>query len=282
MSLPIEIVHGARPGPVMWLSAAIHGDELNGVPIIRQVLRRLDPVALSGTIVAVPVVNVFGLINELRYLPDHRDLNRSFPGSKRGSLAARLAYLFMSEVVSRCEFGIDYHTGSGGRTNLPQLRCNLDDPETAAAAKHFGAPLVLHSRLRDGSLRAAAGDLAIRCLLYEAGEASRLSEEAIRVGVEGTMRVLSHLRMTRGVSFERRTPMISRHSRWLRASRSGFLEMRVQLGAKVREGQLLAQISGVESDDQVEVRAAQSGIVIGHQTTALVYRGDGIIHIASL
>ena len=156
LTLPVSVIHGQSPGPTIWLSGTIHGDELNGIAIIREINRQADPKLLSGTILAVPIVNVFGLIIESRYLPDRRDLNRSFPGSKRGSLASQLAHLFVEQIVRRCDYGIDFHTGSGGRTNLPQIRCNLDDARTRELAEVFSAPLILNSKRRPGSLRAGA------------------------------------------------------------------------------------------------------------------------------
>ncbi len=178
ISLPLQVVHGRSDGSTVWLSAAVHGDEINGVEIIRRVMRQLDARTMAGTVIAVPIVNVHGFLNGDRYLPDRRDLNRSFPGSPTGSLAARIANLFMTEIVSRCDVGIDLHTGSDHRTNLPQIRADLDDPETRALAEAFGAPLMLHSRIRDGSLRGAATERGATVLLFEGGEALRFDDDA--------------------------------------------------------------------------------------------------------
>ena len=165
LSLPVKVVNGIQPGAKLWLSAAIHGDELNGVEIIRQVLDRIDAQKLRGTLITVPIVNVFGFIDQSRYLPDRRDLNRSFPGSETGSLASRLANLFLREVVDKSTHGIDLHTAAIHRTNLPQIRCNLKDGETYNFAKAFNAPIMLHSDTRDGSLRRAATKKGIPVLL---------------------------------------------------------------------------------------------------------------------
>ena len=224
ISLPVGVLHGRHEGPVIWVSAAIHGDELNGVPIIRHLLDAIDPRRLSGTVLAVPVVNVQGLIQQSRYLPDRRDLNRCFPGSKRGSSAAQLAHLFMTEIVARCELGLDLHTGSGGRTNLPQLRCDLDEPGTVRLAREFGAPVLLHSRLRDGSLRAAARELDKIVLVYEAGEANRFNNQAIELGVEGTLRVMrSTWNDRRRGRAPKMAPRISRTSSWAASTPDGVL-----------------------------------------------------------
>nr|WHW29206.1 putative deacylase [uncultured bacterium] len=171
ISLPLRVMHGVHDGPTVWLSAAVHGDEVAGVEIIRRVLATVDPRTLRGSVLAVPIVNVHGFLSGDRYLPDRRDLNRSFPGSPTGSLAGRIADLFMTEVVKRSDVGIDLHTGSDHRTNLPQIRADLDDPQTRELADAFGAPFMLHAKLRDGSMRAAATAADSTVLLYEGGEA---------------------------------------------------------------------------------------------------------------
>ena len=171
VTLPVRVVHGRRTAPDLD-RAAIHGDEVVGVEVVRQVMAGLDPKTFRGTLVAVPIVNVLGFMTGDRYLPDRRDLNRSFPGSARGSLASRIAYLFMREIVAGCEVGIDLHTGSDRRSNLPQVRADLDDARTRELAAAFGAPVMLHARIRDGSLRHAAGEKGAKVLLYEAGETS--------------------------------------------------------------------------------------------------------------
>lgn len=283
LSLPVTVIHGALEGPAMWLSAAIHGDELNGIPIIHGVLRQLQPESLRGTVLAVPTVNVFGLIERSRYLPDRRDLNRSFPGSKRGSLAAQLAHLFMQEVVERCSFGIDLHTGSGGRTNLPQIRCNLDHPLTRRLAEEFAAPLTLHADLRDGSLRAAATELGIDVLLYEAGEALRFDEHAIDVGTHGILRVMKSQGMIDVETGPDPSPTVfSRHSAWLRAPRSGFCQMKVPLGARVDAGDPVAVLFDSGGREIRWMMAREAGVLISCLRTALVHRGDAVAHVARL
>ena len=195
MDIPIHIIHGKKDGPRLFISAAIHGDELNGVEIIRRVLTTPRINHLHGSLIAVPIVNVFGFLAHSRYLPDRRDLNRSFPGKEKGSLTSQLAYLFMKEVVERCTHGIDLHTGAIHRTNLPQIRADLSDPGMKPLATSFAAPIILHSNLRDGSLRRAATDKHIPTMLYEAGEALRFDEFGIRLGLRGILRVMQTLGM---------------------------------------------------------------------------------------
>jgi predicted deacylase len=281
ISMPVVVLHGAHDGPVVWVSAAVHGDELNGIPIVRRLVQELDPRRLRGTLIAVPIVNAFGLMSNSRYLPDRRDLNRSFPGSQRGSLAARLAHVFMTEVVRHCQVGIDLHTGAAGRSNLPQLRCNLDDPPTRALAEAFAPPLMMHASVRDGSLRAAASRLGIAVLLYEAGEAGRFDTQAIRVGTEGVLGVLGHLGMIETVPEERGTPLVSRSSSWVRAPRSGFCELHVSLGERVSQGQVLGVVFEALGKSK-RVRASKPGVVIGRLAEATVHRGDALVHVAQI
>ena len=214
VTLPVLVVHGRHDGPSVWVDAAIHGDEVGGVEIIRRVLAGLDPKRLQGTLIAVPIVNVHGFMNGDRYLPDRRDLNRSFPGSARGSLAGQIAHLMMAQVVKRCEVGIDLHTGSDHRSNLPQIRADLDDPGTRALAEAFGAPVMIHARTRDGSLRHAAREHGAKVLLYEAGEAWRFDEWAISAGVTGVRRVLASLEMIDDEPQAASTSIESRRTGW--------------------------------------------------------------------
>ena len=281
LSLPVAVLRGRLPGPCLWLSAAIHGDELNGVEIIRRVIRLVKVNHLHGTIIAVPVVNIFGLVEQSRYLPDRRDLNRSFPGSPRGSLAARLAAIFMQEVVSHCTHGIDLHTAAIHRTNFPQIRANLDDPATYHFAKSFGAPIVIHANARDGSLREAAAQCHIPTLLYEGGEALRFSEEAILVGVDGIRRVLAYLNMYMMDAPEQVSLSVeSRETRWVRASRGGFWHCKVTLGQRIERREVLGFITDAFGNKPTVVRSPDDGWVIGHNQNPLAHQGDALVHIA--
>ena len=281
-TMPIQVICGKRAGPVMFVSAAIHGDELNGVEIIRRLLRVPQLDRLRGTLMAIPIVNLYGFINTSRYLPDRRDLNRSFPGSNSGSMAARIAELFMREIVRRCDYGIDLHTGAIHRSNLPQIRANLDHVETLELARAFGTPVILNSETRDGSLRASAASVGVPILLYEAGEALRLDELCIRGGVEGILRVMRALGMLRG---SRRKsppePIVARSSAWVRAPQSGVFRAYVGLGERVmRDQSVLGAVSDPFGEREREIRAPFSGIVIGRLNLPLVNEGDAIFHVA--
>jgi predicted deacylase len=281
LSIPIEVVRGAAPGPTIWLSGAIHGDEIVGVEIIRQVLDGMEPEVVSGTVIAAPVVNVFGFVFESRYLPDRRDLNRSFPGSKRGSLAARLARLFMDEIVQRCDFGIDFHAGSDGRANLPQIRCDLTDPETRRLALAFGTPVVVHARPIKGTLRSAVLKRKKRILLFEGGEPSRFSPEAVQAGVHGTRRVLQALHMIDSApSPPEKPPLETRSTKWVRAPRGGIVRLTTGLGARIEKGDPVGVISDPTARDETEVFSRAGGLVIGQTVHPLVSLGDALIHVA--
>ena len=281
LNLPVTVLNGCRPGPRVWLSAALHGDELNGMEVIRQVLGRLDPTTLRGSVIAVPIVNVFGFVNQSRYLPDRRDLNRSFPGSRRGSLASRLARLFMTEIVANATHGIDLHTAAPPRINLPQVRANLKDPETRRCATAFGAPITIHSTAPRGALRWAANRKGIPIVLYEAGEPFRFNPDAITMGVDGVMRVLAELEMVdSSESVPASVTRQSQKSTWVRAGQSGVFYLETALGQNVRRGELLGSISDPLGDAALTVRAPFDGLVIGHTNNPLVHRGDGILHLA--
>jgi len=280
-SLPIAVVNGRRPGPTVWLSGAVHGDEINGVEIVRRVLRQLEPRSLRGAVIAVPIVNVFGFLIESRYLPDRRDLNRSFPGSERGSLAARLAHLFMTEVVGHASVGIDLHTAAGHRTNVPQVRGDLEDPETLRLARAFGAPFLIHAKLRDGSLREAATSQGRRVLLYEAGQVHRFDEDAISVGTDGVLRTLAALGMGSWDVPEAADPIAVERTRWVRTRRAGIATIDVALGQHVVRGELLGTVSDAFGSRPTKVTAPMDGWVIARTLSPLVSQGDAFAHIAA-
>ncbi len=283
-SLPIRVIRGKKDGPMIFISAAIHGDELNGIEIIRR-LRKLKVLSrLKGTLVLVPIVNVYGIMTLSRYLPDRRDLNRSFPGSSKGSLASRIAKIFYDEVLSKCDLGMDLHTGAIHKSNLPQVRTNIKDEKTFALAKAFEAPVVLHSDLRDGSLRATALENNIPVLLYEAGEALRFDETSIRIGVKGIVNVLRELNMLPQITKKRayKTPIVSQNSSWTRSNGSGMLRTIKALGDIVQEGEIIAYIDEPLDDDSLEIKASFDGVIIGKSQIPLVQEGDAIFHIAKL
>jgi predicted deacylase len=285
LSMPVHVVRGRRPGPSLFVSAAIHGDEINGVEIVGRLLRMKALERMRGTLIAVPVVNVFGFSGYSRYLPDRRDLNRSFPGSDRGSLAARLAHIFMEEVVANATHGIDLHTGALHRTNLPHIRITDGDEPALAMAESFGAPVVLKSGVRDGSLRAAAAERGLPLLVYEGGEALRFDEWAIRAGLRGVQAIMHHLDMLPTRRKEQRAelePVVATSSHWVRAPEGGILRTRASLGTRVARGDTLGTIGDAYGHDPVPVRAPNDGIVIGHSQLPVVNEGDALFHLLPL
>jgi predicted deacylase len=282
MTLPVHVICGRKAGPRLFVSAAIHGDELIGVEIIRRLMQLKKLARLRGTLIAVPVVNVYGFIQQSRYLPDRRDLNRFFPGSEKGSLTSQLADIFMEEIVCGSTHGIDLHAGSNHRTNLPQVRACLDDPETRRLAMAFKAPVVMDARLRDGSLRQAVADMGIPMLLYEAGEALRFDELAIRAGIRGIVGVMEAIGMlppgrkkTSGIE-----PLVAESTAWVRAPASGIFRTKVQLGARIIKKSKLGQIADPFGDPDTDVLATTTGMVIGCLNLPLVHQGDALFHIA--
>lgn len=282
MSIPIYVKRGKKPGPTIFVSGAIHGDELNGIEIISRLINSKSISSLRGTLIAVPIVNGFGVLNQSRYLPDRRDLNRCFPGSAKGSLAGRIAHLFMQEVVTKCDFGIDLHTGAIHRSNLPQIRANLDDQVTFEMAKAFGTPVLINSNLRDGSLRECADGHGIPMLLYEAGQALRFDELSIKVGVKGIINVLRHLNMLPKLKSKKIPvePFVARNSGWVRAPDSGFVIHKKQLGDRVAENDVLAEIKKPLGDMSAKILSNADGIIIGKQNIPLVQEGEAVYHIA--
>jgi len=282
LSMPVKVICGRRAGPVLFVSAAIHGDELNGVEVIRRLLKRKSLQSIRGTLVAVPIVNVHGFLDQSRYLPDRRDLNRSFPGTAKGSIAARLANIFITEIVSKADYGIDLHTGAINRSNLPQIRANLDNETTRELAMAFGAAVVLDSKIRDGSLRACAAERGFPMLIYEAGEALRFDEVCILAGLGGVIKVMRHLGMLpQAKKIKTIVPVIADSTSWVRAPASGIVSRKVALGTRVREEQRLAVIGDPLGETETQVVAPFDGIVIGRNNLPLAHEGDALFNVAA-
>ena len=284
MAMPVHVIHGRREGPRLFVCGAIHGDEIVGTEIIRRLIQRRRLKSIRGTLLAIPVVNVYGFLQHSRYSPDRRDLNRFFPGSEKGSLTSQLAGTFMDEVVKGSTHGIDLHAGSNHRSNLPQVRATIDDPEILRLAKAFRVPVIINAKTREGSLRHSAAELGVKTLLYEAGEALRFDEMAIRAGVRGVMSVMQAL----GMLTARRRPssemdsLIADTTSWVRAPASGILQMNVPLGGRVAKNSKIGEIADPFGGAEVDIRSPVSGMVIGRLNLPLVHRGDAVIHIAHL
>lgn len=282
LDLDIEVIHGRRAGPTLMVCAAIHGDELNGVEICRQLLKHKSLHRIAGTLIIVPVVNIFGFIQQSRYLPDRRDLNRCFPGSEKGSLASRIAYIFRTQILSHCTHVLDLHTGAIHRSNMPQIRANLDNPIAREMANAFGAPVIIDSKLRDGSLRQCADEAGISLILYEAGEALRFDDSAIRGGIRGVMNVVRYLKMLPALKRSKKelTSVVANSSSWIRTNSDGVFRSVVSVGQRVSKGQSMGIVASPFGTQEEEVVAPNSGIIIGQNNIPVVNEGDALYHLA--
>jgi uncharacterized protein len=280
LDIHVEVFHGSKPGPTLLVCAAIHGDELNGIEICRRLLAKVHAKNLAGTLMVVPIVNVFGFIQQSRYLPDRRDLNRCFPGSGHGALTSRLANLFVTELLDHATHVIDLHTGAIHRDNLPQIRCDAEDETMLAMANAFGAPVIMHNKARDISMRGYANKLGIPCILYEAGEALRFSELSIRSGLKGVINVMRSLQMLKGKVKITGASVRAARSYWIRSEADGLVIMKLKLGQRVSAGHVIAHVVSPHGGDSVVIRAPTDGIIIGISNIPVTNEGEAMFHIA--
>lgn len=283
LNIGAHVIHGRQDGPTLLITAALHGDEINGVEICRRLLKLPRINQLKGTLIVVPIVNTYGFVQQSRYLPDRRDLNRSFPGSGKGSLGSRMAYQFTEQILSKCSHAIDLHTGAIHRANLPQVRASAKDKIALRMAEVFNAPIIIKAASREGTMRGTANSLGIPILLYEAGEALRFDEQSIKVGVRGILNVMTDLGMLRAGRKKPNTQsLFSKKSSWVRAEHDGIARYYVGLGQTVKPGDTLAHIYSPYSDFEVAVEASFAGIVIGRNNLPLVNEGEALFHIAEV
>jgi predicted deacylase len=280
-STPVIVVAGVQAGPVLCLTAGIHGDELNGIEVVRRTLDRAKPDELKGTLVGIPIVNLAAFRRSSRYMPDRRDLNRFFPGSPRGSSASRLAWSVFEKVVRRCDALVDVHSGSFHRTNLPQVRGDLRRPDVLKLARAFGSEIAIHNEGRSGTLRRAASEAGIPAITYEAGEPMRFQSDEIERGVVGVERMLARLGMRLGNTADAPDPELYYRARWIRADDGGILAARAKLGDTVKANQVLGTIFDPISNEKSTIRATHSGRVIGVALDQLVMPGFAAFHIAT-
>ena len=280
VSTPVLVVNGSKPGPTICLAAAVHGDELNGIEIVRRVVHDIDPEKLSGTVIGVPIVNVQGFRRGSRYLPDRRDLNRYFPGNPKGSAAARIAHSFFSKVVLYCDGLVDVHTGSMSRANLPQIRADLRDPDVVALTQGFGSMVILHSEPSEGMLRYAATRSGVPTVTLEAGGPHILEPAEVKRGVKGVESLLTSLGMVRRAwPFRGEPEPVYYSSTWVRSNNGGILLSNVSLGSTVREGDLLGTITDPMNNMRIELLSPYAGRIIGMSRNQVVMPGDAAFHI---
>ncbi|MCB0263166.1 MAG: succinylglutamate desuccinylase/aspartoacylase family protein [Calditrichaeota bacterium] len=281
INLPVLVYRAIVPGPTLLLTAGLHGDEINGVETLRRLIKSGLIRPDAGTVVVIPVVNIHGFIQNSRRFPDGKDLNRSFPGQKDGSLAGRFAWVLMNDILPTVDFGIDFHTGGAHKANFPHLRCNLDDPEIASLAKAFAPPFIVHSKPPDHSFRKAAAIQGKSILTFEAGESLRFDELAITEGMNGIHRLMfaKGMRQLPGVPGSSK---ILHKSWWNRASYSGLFRAFVKPGDQIRRHQQIGSISDPFGEVEYPIKAREKGFVIGLNNLCVVNKGEALIHIGTM
>jgi predicted deacylase len=279
--VPVIVERAKEDGPTVLLMAGLHGDEINGIEIVRRFLRKKLHKPTKGTIICLPVFNIFGFLNIKRELPDGRDLNRSFPGSAKGSLASQFAYHFMKEIAPHCDYIIDFHTGASQRNNFPQIRCVMSDPESMELARVFNPPFIINSSLIGKTIRESMIKMKKMVLLFEGGMANNIEEMVVEEGLNGTKRLIAHLGMRNykiDISKDRE-PIVLQESRWLRAPNSGMFQALVKNGSQVDRGTILAIVTDPYGNFEKKIKSPISGYVICANESPVVFKGDAIIHI---
>ena len=284
LKIPIIVERSKYSGPTILLSAGLHGDEINGIEIVRQIITKNINKPKTGTIICIPVINVFGFVNQAREFPDKRDLNRVFPGSKKGSLASRFAFYLLKEIMPHIDYAIDFHAGGASRFNAPQIRIVPKNSELKKLADIFQAPFGLYSKNIAGSFRNSCNKLGVKMLLFEGGKSVNINEEVTQEGIEGTKRVLDHLGMLnpkKEVTYPEKPTIYITKSNWIRAKYSGMFHGYTSIGNYVVKGQLLATISDPYGKIEFTVKAPNSGYIINVNDAPIVYQGDAIYHIST-
>lgn len=284
LKIPIIVERSKYSGPTILLSAGLHGDEINGVEIVRQIITKNINKPKTGTVICIPVINVFGFVNQSREFPDKRDLNRVFPGSKKGSLASRFAYYLLKEIMPHIDYAIDFHAGGASRFNAPQIRIVPKNAELKKLADIFQAPFGLYSKNIAGSFRNSCDKLGVKMLLFEGGKSVNINEEVTQEGIEGTKRILDHLGMLNSkkeVIYPEKPTIYITKSNWIRAKYSGMFHGYTPIGNYVIKGQMLATISDPYGKIEFTVKAPNSGYIINVNDAPIVYQGDAIYHIST-
>ncbi len=282
VQVPVFIKRGTTDGPRLFVTAAVHGDEINGVQIVRDLVFEVRDQDIAGMLVGIPVVNRFGFVNHERYMPDRRDLNRSFPGNPDGSAARRYAHRLFSQILSRCTHGIDLHTAGYSRTNLPQVRADTENEAVKAMARAFGTNVILHNQGRRSTLRRAATDAGVPTVLFEAGETFRFQRDVVTAGKRGVLNVMANLGMIDTVVRKPDWQVIVKASSWVRAHRGGLLDVYVEPGDLVYEGDEIAAITSPFGREVGTIQSPVTGLVVGTTTLPLVNPGNPICHVAKL
>ena len=280
LSIPLRVMRGPEPGPILGVTAAVHGDEINGTGIIHELMYTRRPELTKGTLILIPVVDLFGFETQSRYMPDRRDLNRCFPGNRTGSLSKRVAWTFFHEIVTKCDFVLDLHSAASGRTNFPNVRADLDNAGCRRLARAFGCELIVHGSGPDGSMRKSAVKAGVPTVILEAGEPSKIEPTVLEIGVRGVLNVLSELKMIDRQSVRPPYQTRVKKSKWLRATTGGLLRFHVAPGDIVEKGQPVSTNFSVFGETQNVLTAPVDGIVLGMTTLPAVKPGEPICHLA--
>jgi len=280
--IPITVLHGKKKGPVVLITAAIHGDELNGIEIVRLISHNLDITNLSGTLICVPVVNIYGFQNLTRYLPEGRDLNRSFPGNPEGWAQDRYAHIIFNELVLKSDYIIDLHTASEGRVNLPHVRADMSHAETAQIARAFGTTVILNSIGYEGTLRRAAVQADIPAISFEAGETRKFEKKITEKGVEGVLNILKELKMLPGKPLYNPVQFVVNEITWIRVDRGGILSINTRPGKIVKKNQEIATNTNPFGIEVERIHTPFTGVILGIANTPTVNPGQGVCHISKL
>ncbi len=276
---PIYVYRAPQDGPVLALTAGMHGDEINGMEIVRRIIDGGHNKVLRGTVVCMPIINVYGFLNYSRDVPDGKDINRSFPGSKNGSLASRVAFHLMKEVIPVIDYGIDFHTGGAMRANFPQVRCVMQDPKNVELAAAFHAPFTIDSPFRPHSLRQAAAKMGKHIIVFEGGESLRFDAQAIREGIDGTLRLMCHLRMIDKAPAPRQENRIVWSSSWIRARTGGLFQPSISCGDAVEKNQHVGTMTDPFGEFKEEIKSPVTGYVVGLNNIPVVNAGDALMHL---
>lgn len=280
IDIPVYVYRALDDGPVLLLMAGMHGDEVNGIETIRRMIRGKMLYPQRGTIIAIPILNIYGFLNFSREVPDGKDVNRSFPGSKTGSLASRVAHRFTQEILPYIDYGIDFHTGGASRTNYPQIRCLTEYPENQRLAQAFGAPFILNASLRAKSLRKEAFQQGKYIIVYESGESLRLDEIGIKMAIKGTMQVMQELKISENkIDKLPVKPIVCEKSNWIRAKVSGIFRSRVTIGQFLKKDEVYGSLADPYGDMELRLKSPYTGYIIGLNNMTVVNQGDALLHV---
>lgn len=286
IEVPIIVERAKKPGPNLLITGGIHGNEVNGIEIVRQIISKKYNKPDAGMVICIPVVNIFGFLNQSRQFPDGRDLNRVFPGSSRGSLASRFAYHIIKEIAPLVDYCIDFHTGGDTRFNIPHIRVNEGDEKSLILAKKFATPFIIQTKSREKSFRETMVKLGKKVILFEGGKALSIDNSVTQQGVAGALKVMGHLGIRdfkeelQSFKNTKVKPIMVTKSKWIRARYSGMFHPMVDLGAKINKSDIIGSITDPFGDFERKVKAGFSGYVICVNESPIVNQGDALFHLS--